>query len=431
MADSITFEFAVYRLPGDPTDPFTVLRQTVAEKYPNLKLVSEIPKHPTVPVIVARVEKHVRSEYAPPSLESLKYFGEGLSKEQAQALQEAKEALILDFAHPKGRSWTALKTANELVEQVARKSGGLVWDEETRQVFTPDSWHQKRLASWADGPPRISTQTVIHEYNSGEYERAITLGMTKLGLPDVVVEDISWSSNDQVGTFINIFCQAMLEGATFATPDAFKLDLRSIKNSKVRDAKVKGNGTGIACISLKQGRWEEGDPKNRLVELAPYKYSGPDLHAKQDQMFGSFFGWEDSIKYVKHNAELLAASQEAKAKLPGLQKAFTAGLQPGEFLQVKAPFHTPDGGTEWMWVEITNWNGNKIRGLLKNDPFNVPGLHGGQIVDVQQDDVFDYIRTYPDGRTEGNTTGEILKKMDEGKKPDASPSRPTAPPDCG
>jgi uncharacterized protein YegJ (DUF2314 family) len=398
-----------------------------------MKQVTDLPQQPQASFISAFVQKNAQTEYAPPDLSALKYFGRGLNHDQALALQEVKEALILDFAHPKQSAWTSLKTANLLVEQVARKTGGLVWDAETREVFTPDAWHEKRLAEWNESLPRISTQTVIHEYNNGEYARAITLGMSKVGLPDVVVEEIAWSSNNQVGNFINIFCQSMAEGAVFNNSGLFKLDLRSIKNPKVRDSGVEGNGTGMACISVKQGKSEEGDPKNRLIELASDKYSGPDLHAQQDQMMGSFFGWEDSIHYIKHNEVLLAASRQAKAKLPDLQKAFAAGLEPGEFIQVKAPFATPDRGTEWMWVEITAWRGNKIKGLLENEPSEIPTLHAGQSVEIQQDDVFDYIRTYSDKHSEGNTTGEIIKKMEAGrrdKKPTDQRSVKVSVPDC-
>ena len=133
--------------------------------------------------------------------------------------------------------------------------------------------------------------------------------------------------------------------------------------------------------------------------------------AKQEALLSSLFGWEDAITPVKHNEALLAASQRAKAKLPALRKDFAAGLNPGEFIQVKAPFKTPDGGQEWMWVEITAWEGANIKGILKNEPFNIPSLHAGQIVQVKQEDVFDYIRQYPDGRQEGNETGAIIEKM--------------------
>jgi len=64
-----------------------------------------------------------------------------------------------------------------------------------------------------------------------------------------------------------------------------------------------------------------------------------------------------------------------------------------------------------MWVEVTRWQGGDITGLLKNEPFNIPELHAGQIVTVKQADVFDYIRQYADGTREGNETGVIIQKM--------------------
>ena len=68
-----------------------------------------------------------------------------------------------------------------------------------------------------------------------------------------------------------------------------------------------------------------------------------------------------------------------------------------------------------MWIEITSWKQSRITGLLANEPFNITGLHVGQIVEVEEGDVFDYIRQYPDEHREGNTTGEILRKLNERK----------------
>lgn len=74
-----------------------------------------------------------------------------------------------------------------------------------------------------------------------------------------------------------------------------------------------------------------------------------------------------------------------------------------------------------MWVEVTKWKGDDIEGILENDPEEVPGLRAGQRVNVRQQDVFDYLHNF-DNTTEGNTTGEIIKKMTEnegGLKPTA------------
>jgi len=432
IADSIHFQYAVFILPSPsrPKDPLRVLHELLATKYAELKLVDEIPEPPKAMSIRARVPKNVQKEYAPPDMNSLQYFGRGISKEQALALQNSEGALVLDFGDPKEQVWTALRSANQLVEEIARRTGGLVWDEETREIFSPNTWHEKRIASWPAGVPDVSSQTVVHAYNNGEYVRAITLGMAKLGLPDVVIEDSTWSSNNQVGNLINLFCQSMAERGTLKKAGEFRLELRAIKNSTVRDNQVKflkNNAAGVACLTLKKGKWEEGDPKNRLIELTPENYPGNDLHAKQDSMMSSFFGSEDALVKVQHNEELLAASARAKAKLPELQKVFAAGLQPGEFIDLKAPFRTPDGGTEWMWVEVTTWKDDKIKGLLDNEPSFISGLYAGQVVEVRQEDIFDYIRHYPDKHTEGNTTSDIIRKMDESKGASSTAAPPVIP----
>jgi uncharacterized protein YegJ (DUF2314 family) len=424
MADSIHFEYAVYMLPVHAKDPTRILREALAKQHAGLKMVDEIPKGVREMVVSAHLQKRVQQEYAPPSLESLQYFGRGISRQQAQALQESEEAFIVEFAHPKENVWAGLHSANELVEEIARGTGGLVWDEETREIFSPDAWHGKRIGSWASGVPDISSQTLIHVYKKDEFVRAITLGMTKAGLPDVVVDEFSWNSEAQVGILINLFCQLMAEGAVYEKSGKFSLDLHAIKSSEVRDAQLKslkGNSTGVAYMSLKPGVWEEGDPKNRLIQLTADRYAGNDVQAKQDQMISCIFGWEDELKAVEHSEELLEESRKERAKLPELQKDFNAGLQPGEYIEVKAPFKTPDGGNEWMWVEITFWKGNLIRGTLENEPFNIPDLHGGQVVEVWQGDVFDYIRQYPDKHREGNTTGEIIRQMEQ-KQTGATPA---------
>ncbi|HKV92913.1 MAG TPA: DUF2314 domain-containing protein [Candidatus Angelobacter sp.] len=178
---------------------------------------------------------------------------------------------------------------------------------------------------------------------------------------------------------------------------------------------------------LKPGKPDEGDPENRLVELSAALYSGPDPQAKQDNMLSSLFGIEDIAHNVKDTEELLAESRRERAKLPVLHQAFDAGLPPGEYIDVKAPFKS-DGGKEWMWVEISRWKGKTITGTLQNDPVDVRDLHAGQIVEVNEDEVFDYIHYYPDEHTEGNTTAKILERTES--NPRSTPGHVEMP-DCG
>ena len=75
----------------------------------------------------ARLEQDVPKNYMVPDIESLNYFGRGLSQAQMLALQGARQALILDFTHPKQHTVDALRTAVALAGQIATRTGGLLW----------------------------------------------------------------------------------------------------------------------------------------------------------------------------------------------------------------------------------------------------------------------------------------------------------------
>jgi uncharacterized protein YegJ (DUF2314 family) len=418
-ADSMRFEYAVYMLPLPARAPSVVLRQALSRQFRELKLVDKLPKQPRETVVHYRIEKDVQHKYAPPGPKSMKYFGRGISPDQAEAVQKSHEAFILEFAHPKEKLWAGLRGADTLVELIARATKGLIWDNETRELFSADEWHTRRLAKWTSDPPEIANETTVHVYQDGEFVRAITLGMAKVGLPDVVVEDSPHSTENQVVNLINAFCQSMVEGATFKDPGKYNLDLHAIQNYKITD--LGPNAMGSACLSLKNGKWEEGDPENRLIQLTFDKYAGSDVQAKEKAMITSFLGASDAHKDIEHTEQLLEASRKARTKLPELRRAFNAGLEPGGFIELKAPFKIPDGRNEWMWVEVTAWNGNVIRGILDNTPEEVPNLHAGQVVEVNEADVFDYIRHYADKHSEGNTTDEIIAQMGNGASPQQHP----------
>jgi uncharacterized protein YegJ (DUF2314 family) len=404
-------------LPKPTSDPLAALRQALAAANAGMvKIVEQMPAAPADPCVRAQVREEIHDEYAPPDIESLKHFGRGLTDEQAKAVQSSEQALVLEFGHPKQSVWRSLRAATEIAEEIARQTGGLLWDEQTRLMFSPDEWRRTLLASWSDDVPDVSRHIAIHAYQPSQFVRAITLGMSKFGLPDVVIEEITWSAYRTMGNLINLFCQAVAEGATLTKPGEFDLDLHAIKSKTAREPQeksLKANATATALLTLRKGKPQEGDPENQLIEIGFDRYSGPDVHSKQEAMLSAFFGWEDQVTSVKHDEKLAAASQKAKAQLPELQAAFASGLRPGEVILVKAPFPTPTGGSEWMWVEIMAWQGKQIKGRLANEPSSIPALSAGQIVDVNQDDVFDYIRQHPDGRQEGNETAVIIEEMQQ------------------
>jgi uncharacterized protein YegJ (DUF2314 family) len=65
-----------------------------------------------------------------------------------------------------------------------------------------------------------------------------------------------------------------------------------------------------------------------------------------------------------------------------------------------------------MWVEVVTWRGERVEGVLQNDPFEVSGLKAGARVTFSQVVIFDFIHYLADGREEGNETGKILARRE-------------------
>jgi hypothetical protein len=217
----------VYYLSSPKVDPHEAVEDLLAQRdYQSFSTVSAPPDGKAGPEVFPRHLKDLRAEsYAPPGFDLVQRFGRGLGRTQAQALQESREALVMDFALPRERIWEGGRLACRLVSALARREEGIIWDEETREVFTPDAWDERRVRPWTDTIPDVSRHTVIHAYQDKEFVRAISLGMAKFALPDIVVEDFSWSSNRNMGHLINLTAQALAEGAEVQRGGRLKLRL--------------------------------------------------------------------------------------------------------------------------------------------------------------------------------------------------------------
>jgi uncharacterized protein YegJ (DUF2314 family) len=407
----ITYKSIIYFFP-ESTPPS---QNDLSKEMQDFTRLEIAPKSINKPYVYMEVMDNFADSYPAPDLDYLRYAGRGLSGEQANNIQMAKHILILDVAYPQSNSLQNYKTVNKFLYKIAIKHGGLIWDSETRELFAPSAWKKKRLAPYTGSYPNVANHITIHAYNNETDKgiRAITLGMAKFGLPDVVVNDFSWSLSQPIGNLINLVSQSLMEGMTPDETDALTLNVNKLQNVTIREELKRGlkdNAVAELNLSYGEAKVEEGDPDNFLLEILFDRAEGDSLSEKQDNTLSMIFGWEDSITQVNHDAEILAASMRSKAKLNGLRKDFRDGLQPGEFISLKAPFKTETGGNEWMWVEVTSWKNDVVEGILKNQPFYVPELSAGSEVVIDQNDVFDYIRNFADGTTEGNETGELMRK---------------------
>ena len=407
LADQATIRFAIYHLPRPTVAARAELERLVKSAFrPPIELaVDGAPKAPTHMLI----GEPPIGELRPPDADSLRYFGRGLSPEQVTAVQASEHVIIVELVAERARMHPIHRTAMEVVLALARRTGGLIWDGDTRELYTPEAW-KERMKRWTKPVPYAPDLFTIHSYRSGDLVRLCTLGLGKLGLPDLVVNQVPPSSNQSMATLVNLAVQTMVQGGEVKEGGLLDVDTSAVH---VTDD-IEGSPPGRATLALVVAKHEEGDPSGRLWEIAFPGGPASEVQVRQEAVIDAVFGSADRLSEVEHDEEILAASRRAHAELEKkIKKRFVAGELHLDRLLVKAPFKTDTGGNEWMWVDVLTWKGTTIEGLLQNDPFEVRGLKAGARVTVAEDSVFDYMIQREDGTTEGNTTGAIMQRREK------------------
>lgn len=110
---------------------------------------------------------------------------------------------------------------------------------------------------------------------------------------------------------------------------------------------------------------------------------------------------------------MVQAVAQAKREWPQFVAAYEA--QAGENFTVKAPV-SRDGNTEFIWIEVTCLEGERIYGTLGNDPANLPGLQLGSKVSVLLDDLNDWCYIDPQEKMQGGFTIDALQKAARRKR---------------
>ncbi len=410
----VVMDFALY-LDGTPkASPVATLRALHARMPAAPQWVDRMPTlAPSKPTMLVQLVTDLPQHLPIPSPQHIAYFGRGLDAQQAAALQASKQALLVVFFHTGTEAMARYRAAVSLMAETAARTGGVLWDGNTREAFSLSAWRESRLQAWEGAWPKVLAHTVIHAYKAERGVRAITLGMNKFAMPDVVVDAFAWSDQRAMGELVNLSAQRLVEGQAIGPGGRWRLAVNDLRHAGMRTQArqaLAAGGQGDLTLRLVGGRRDEGDPDNALAELNFDGLPGVDTAARQHgalvRMYGS---GEKEIHRVRHDDAIRAASARARARLPELREAFRKGLAPGEFIQLKAPFTTDDGGTEWMWVEVLSWEGERIRGLLKNEPRQVARLQAGQEVTIAQKDVFDYWRIDAQGKGVGNETGPLIE----------------------
>jgi uncharacterized protein YegJ (DUF2314 family) len=354
-------------------------------------------------------------EMEPIDEELLRVIGRGLAAEERKRLMGARHATLLAFRVPFAQRNEVLLAATRFAHELAAEQGSFLWDSETKEYFSPKTWKESRLDGWSGGVPSVPAQITLHVYREGEALRVISLGMAKLGLPDLVMEQVPHSLSEDMARLVNGVAQLMGEGLVPSSEGVLEVDLAKVKDTQLKgklEARTEKGAKRKAQLRALVARRDQGDPDNALLELA-FPGNGP-LEARRTAVLDALFGQrKDPVTAVASgDPELEAVARKARARLVELRPRVVKGMQFPEQLLVKAGFRTDKGGQEFMWLEVTSWEKGRWRGSLANEPQSVSRLRLGSSVDVAEAEVEDYLYMSPTGAREGGESSQILMRRE-------------------
>lgn len=351
------------------------------------------------------------SEYAPPGVDYLKHKGFGLTETERERVQKTSAVLVLDFFIVAPRDYHYLRAANELAALLAQETGGFVWDEETRELYSVAAWRLKRLAS----EEIFFANTSMHGYvlPSNNY-RSVTFGMRKLGLPDLVLAEFPkafWEPLSEMMQFLvaHVGIQGPLKPKTAWGAEELRVLLG-----------LPEDGEDIPALVLTEAPRDDGDPRNDLLTVDFRKFSGESYQEKQLHAISRLFRPEgDLLELWGEREKLLELSEAARTALAGKRGLVEKGLPKDEQLLVKV-----FTGEEYVWLRVEDWKADTLEGVRVPDVTASGDLtpEGEESQRVEFNQVFDYLHIKADGSEEGNETGKWIKGIRDRKSVPASGS---------
>jgi uncharacterized protein YegJ (DUF2314 family) len=106
---------------------------------------------------------------------------------------------------------------------------------------------------------------------------------------------------------------------------------------------------------------------------------------------------------------LLSAHEQARKNLSLFKKSFQDRKNADKKIHVvKIGFPVQGGKYEWMWVSVGGWRGGALVGHLQNEPVLRKDLKQGGVVQLSEEEIFDWAIAQDGEVSQGAYTEGIL-----------------------
>lgn len=224
------------------------------------------------------------------SFEVIDFEALGVEAAEVARIRASRQAVSMVIAGPAEALASVQREAAD-VARAAVMSGGWIFDGGTFQVFTRERFDEFRPVGF---PLEVERLVTVMVDDSLELAQLETLGMERLGLPELRMVDVPKEQLDGVIALFNAAAQLVVEQAYIETPGEFVIDLRHARMPHLKElhaeASKAGGGEAVTLGAFWDGslRSTESDPVIRLDLMT----SAPDRAAAFATLLRRLFGAE-------------------------------------------------------------------------------------------------------------------------------------------
>ncbi|MFT7621562.1 MAG: hypothetical protein ACI9WU_000726 [Myxococcota bacterium] len=230
---------------------------------------------------------------------TLKHSGRDLSPRDTATLLTPKAVLGVIVGGTVNDAGRLNRRLEQAMYDLAKAHGGAIEDIRTREYFSVQGFATRRLNAWQGDVADAEAATTIHLYADKGHHRAVTLGMERFGLPNVVVEGIPATLGAPVGRLMVLVCQTLVEGG-IPTQRGFAVDIRKLKHraaaKRITEA-LEAGATQTGQLAWVFGTPEKGDTPP-LIQLTFSNQPGQSLQQRMAAQLKQTLGHTGRISLV-------------------------------------------------------------------------------------------------------------------------------------
>lgn len=222
------------------------------------------------------------------------------SELETKPLLNPRAATKMRFDGPTKEAAKVYRAALAATQKHEATAPGAIWDETTKQMFVRKTW-AARLEGWTGEIPDVASHVLVEATKDRDGKaRVTTRGMAKLGLPDIVVNDIDGWQLDRMKSLVLLVAQTLVEGGTAREGSTLEVEIVKLRNeaARARHSRALLPGAKRTTLTIGSARALPTDAINYFVEIV-FPGSTGLLPIRRQMVLDEALGSDDPVRVVQ------------------------------------------------------------------------------------------------------------------------------------